>query len=348
MRLNDLEYDLPPELIAQSPVPERDRSRLLAVQRGGPVAGHHLFCELPDLLCEGDLLVLNDTRVLPARLIGRRERTAGKWDGLFVRQTEHGVWEMLCQTGGKPVPGETVIIESACGDDVLRLEMVEKTAGGRWLMRPQRLGSVVDLLARFGRIPLPPYIRKGHAESEDRERYQTVYADKAGAVAAPTAGLHFTPGLFDALARRGISRTFLTLHVGPGTFQPVQTDDPAEHRVQAEWGEISENSASIILATKAKGGRIVAVGTTSVRVLETAARQRDPGRAWSGFTDLTICPPFEFRSVDALITNFHLPRSSLLLLVAAFTGLDCMRQAYREAITNRYRFYSYGDAMLIQ
>ena len=240
-----------------------------------------------------------------------------------------------------------MLVDPEAGGESLRLTLVERTPGGRWLMRPEAAAPVAELLARFGRVPLPPYIRKGQAGEADRLRYQTVYAERGGAVAAPTAGLHFTLPLFEELARRGIGRTFVTLHVGPGTFQPVQVADPAEHRVQAEWGEVSAVAAGAIAACKSRGGRVVAVGTTSVRVLETAARH-GPASAWSGLTDLTICPPFTFRAVDALVTNFHLPRSSLLLLVAAFTGLESMRSAYGQAVGAGYRFYSYGDAMLIQ
>jgi S-adenosylmethionine:tRNA ribosyltransferase-isomerase len=346
MRLDDLDYPLPPHLIAQHPAPERDGSRLLVVRRGGAIVGHHVFRDLPDFLRPGDLLVLNDTRVLPARLIGRRERTGGKWEGLFIHENPDGLWELLCQTGGRPGAGESVIVDAESNGDPLRLVLVERTAAGRWMMRADAPGSVAELLGRYGQIPLPPYIRKGRGDDTDRQRYQTVYADRAGAVAAPTAGLHFTPRLFDELAAKGIARTFVTLHVGPGTFQSVQADDLAEHRVQAEWGEISAKAAAAVTDCRQRGGRVVAVGTTSVRVLETAARQA-PGAAWSGLTDLTICPPFTFRTVDALVTNFHLPRSSLLLLVAAFTGLESMRAAYAEAVSAGYRFYSYGDAMLI-
>jgi S-adenosylmethionine:tRNA ribosyltransferase-isomerase len=346
MRLEDLDYPLPPHLIAQHPASERDASRLLVARRGGAIVGHHVFRDLPEFLWPGDLLVLNDTRVLPARLIGRRERTGGKWEGLFVRENADGMWELLCQTGGRPGAGENVVVEPESGGDPLRLVLLERTSAGRWLMRADTPGSVAELLGRYGRVPLPPYIRKGRGDETDCERYQTVYADRAGAVAAPTAGLHFTPRLFNELAAKGIARTFVTLHVGPGTFQAVHADDPAEHRVQAEWGEISAQAAAAVADCRRRGGRVVAVGTTSVRVLETAARKA-PGTAWSGLTDLTICPPFTFQAVDALVTNFHLPRSSLLLLVAAFTGVESMRSAYAEAVAGGYRFYSYGDAMLI-
>jgi S-adenosylmethionine:tRNA ribosyltransferase-isomerase len=340
---------LPAHLIAQEPCGERDQSRLLVLRRGGEVLGHHLFRDLPDLLKAGDLLVLNDTRVVPARVVGRRARTEGRWEGLFLRATAEGTWEILCQTRGRLIVGETLLVDAPGGDAAppLRLCLVGKTPAGRWLAQPSEPGDPVQLLARYGRVPLPPYIRKGRAAAADSERYQTIYAQHAGAVAAPTAGLHFTPAVFDALKQRGIQRAFVTLHVGPGTFQPVQVEDVAEHQMQAEWCELPASTAEAVNACKARGGRVVAVGSTSVRVLETVARHGSPLRPWSGETDLTIRPPFAFHVVDALITNFHLPRSSLLLLVAAFTGLEPMRQAYRSAIEHAYRFYSYGDAMLI-
>jgi S-adenosylmethionine:tRNA ribosyltransferase-isomerase len=343
IRLDLFDYTLPPHLIAQEPCARRDRSRLLVVRRGGAVLAHQYFSDLPGWLEEGDLLVLNDTRVLPARLAGRRERTGGRWEALFLRQTPDGAWELLAQTRGRPAVGETLLAEPG----PLRLVLEGRTPAGRWLVRPEEPGSPAELLARHGTVPLPPYIRKGRAEGADRERYQTVYASRPGAVAAPTAGLHFTPEVFDALRERGIGWAFVTLHVGPGTFQPVKADDVADHRVQAEWCELPPATAEAVAACKARGRRVVAVGTTSVRVLESAARQGEGVRPWSGETDLTIAPPWTFRAVDALVTNFHLPRSSLLLLVAAFTGLESLHAAYREAVAREYRFYSYGDATLL-
>jgi S-adenosylmethionine:tRNA ribosyltransferase-isomerase len=345
MHIDQFDYELPPHLIAQEPCPERDQSRLLVVRRGGPVLGHHRFHELPGLLAPGDLLVLNDTRVLPARLRGRRARTGGKWEGLFVRELPDGTWELLCQTGGRLAVGETVVAEPG----PLRLHLTGRTPAGHWLARPEEPGSAAELLLRHGEVPVPPYIRKGRAAESDRERYQTVYASHPGAVAAPTAGLHFTPRVFEELRRRDIACAFVTLHVGPGTFQPVKVADVSRHRVQGEWGELPSATAEAVAACRARGGRVVAVGTTSVRVLETAAllRPDEPARPWSGETELTVCPPYTFRAVDALVTNFHLPRSSLLLLVAAFTGLESLHEAYRVAVEQGYRFYSYGDAMLI-
>jgi S-adenosylmethionine:tRNA ribosyltransferase-isomerase len=341
---------LPPHLIAQEPCAERDQSRLLEVRRGGEALGQHQFRDLPMLLDPGDLLVLNDTRVLPARVVGRRARTEGRWEGLFLNTNTEGAWELLCQTRGRLIVGETLLADGPEGDATyppLRLCLVGKTPAGRWLAQPQEEGSPAELLARYGRVPLPPYIRKGRAAERDRERYQTIYADRTGSVAAPTAGLHFTPAVFETLRRRGIEWVFVTLHVGPGTFQPVQVEDVAQHYMHSEWCELPAATAEAVNACKARGRRVVAVGSTAVRVLETAGRKGLPLMAWSGDTDLTICPPFDFRIVDALVTNFHLPRSSLLLLVAAFTGMDSMRQAYRVAVEREYRFYSYGDAMLI-
>jgi S-adenosylmethionine:tRNA ribosyltransferase-isomerase len=348
MRTDFLDYELPPHLIAQQPCPERDQARLMVLRRADATIEHHVFRELPELLNPGDLLVLNDTRVLPARLLGHRARTGGKWEGLFLRQTPDGLWELLSQTRGRLTAGEVVEVDPG----PLRLTLLSKSAEGHWLARPDATGSPPELLERHGRVPLPPYIRKGRARQEDRERYQTVYADRPGAVAAPTAGLHFTARIFEGLDRRGISRAFVTLHVGLGTFQPIQTEDVTQHRMHREWGDLPAATAEAIAACRAGGGRVVAVGTTSVRVLETAARASGfppevQLRPWSGETDLYIYTPHQFRAVDALLTNFHLPRTTLLLLVAAFAGVDLTRRAYMTAIEHAYRFYSYGDAMLI-
>jgi S-adenosylmethionine:tRNA ribosyltransferase-isomerase len=347
MHIDAFDYDLPPRLIAQHPCPERDQSRLLVVRRDGGERSHRVFRDLPELLAPGDLLVLNDTRVLPARLLGRRERTGGKWEGLFLRDLPGGQWELLCQTRGQPATGEAVLVDaSVAGAEPLRLILTGRGAAGHWLAQPEAAGSFGEVLARFGHMPLPPYIRKGRAAEEDRERYQTVYAAQPGAVAAPTAGLHFTQRIFEDLQRRDIGWTFVTLHVGAGTFQPVNVTDVTQHRVQPEWGELTAQAAAAIAACKSRGGRVVAVGTTAVRVLESAA-SGGTAQPWRGQTEMTICPPYAFRAVDALVTNFHLPRSSLLLLVAAFAGLETIRSAYRDAIERDYRFYSYGDAMLI-
>jgi S-adenosylmethionine:tRNA ribosyltransferase-isomerase len=311
------------------------------------------------LLAPGDLVVLNDTRVLPARLVGRREATDGKWEGLFLRTTESGLWEMLAQTRGYPEVGTTFIT-----DTNLRLVLRGRTADRHWLMEPLEAGTPPELLARDGHVPLPPYIRKGREEAADRDRYQTVFADAAGSVAAPTAGLHFTPAVFEQLAARGIGTARVTLHVGLGTFAPVKEADPTRHAIHREWCEVKQEAVNAIRAAKARGGRIVAVGTTTTRTLESAAafpsprasgeRVAESSRPGEGFlqpfcgeTDLFIHAPFEFRVVDALVTNFHLPRTTLLLLVGAFAGDELLREAYAEAVAREYRFFSYGDAMLL-
>ncbi|MDB5306849.1 MAG: S-adenosylmethionine:tRNA ribosyltransferase-isomerase [Gemmataceae bacterium] len=336
------DYQLPEHLIAQRPAARRDESRLLVVRRATGELEHHIFRDLPALLAPGDLLVLNDTKVLPARVVGRREKTGGKWEGLFLRRTAAGLWETLAQTRGYPQPGETFATEPG----PFRLVLRGRTPERHWLMEPDPPGLPDDLLARFGQIPLPPYIRKGRAEDEDTERYQTVFAEKAGSVAAPTAGLHFTPELLDQLAAKGIGTARVTLHVGLGTFAPVKAADPATHEIHREWCEIDQSAVDAILACKARGGRVVAVGTTAARTLESAARP-DGLRPYRGDTGLYIRPPFEFRVVDALVTNFHLPRTTLLLLVGAFAGSDLLRRAYDEAVRREYRFYSYGDAVLV-
>jgi S-adenosylmethionine:tRNA ribosyltransferase-isomerase len=338
-----LDYDLPPHLIAQQPASRRDESRLLVVKRVRGELNHRQFRELPDLLRPGDLLVLNDTRVLPARLHGRRARTGGRWEGLFLGARPDGFWELACQTRGTPIASEIIQIEPG----PLQLELIEKTTEGHWLARPSESGSPADLLLRHGQMPLPPYIRKGVADPEDADRYQTVYARQPGAVAAPTAGLHFSPAIFDELQRRGVNWTYLTLHVGAGTFQPIRTGDFRQHVMHAEWGELSADAANAIRTCREHGGRVVAVGTTTVRVLETAAAGGEIG-SWKGETRIFIYPPYEFKAVDALLTNFHLPRSTLLLLVGAFAGESLLRAAYLAAVEQQYRFYSYGDAMFIE
>jgi S-adenosylmethionine:tRNA ribosyltransferase-isomerase len=336
-----LEYELPPYLIAQEPAADRDASRLLVVNRSTAALSHHHFRDLPDLLSPGDLLILNDTRVLPARLVGRREKTGGRWKGLFIRQCQDGLWELLAQTRGHPAVGEEIAIEPG----PLRLTLRGRV-GRHWLAEPTPPGPPAELLAVSGRVPLPPYIRKGAALESDRDRYQTVYARAHGSVAAPTAGLHFSPGLFDRLRDRGIGWSHVTLHVGVGTFEPIKTDDPTKHLMHAEWGEVPAETIDAIRRCEGVGGRVIAVGTTATRALETAARGGQL-QTWCGETDMYIYPPYRFRVVDGLITNFHLPRTTLLLLVAAFAGADLVKTAYESAIRRCYRFYSYGDAMLV-
>ncbi len=337
------DFEVPQHLIAQEPMEPRDHARLLVVSRQEQALSHRHFYDLPELLRPGDLLVLNDTRVLAARLVGRRKATGGKWEGLFLGAHADGTWDLIGQTRGSLHAGEVLAIDGSA----LELKLVSRSSGGRWLAQPNVSGPAAEILAQAGHVPLPPYIRKGAAQAEDRERYQTVFAQKDGAVAAPTAGLHFTPELFERLKARGIDWTFVTLHVGLGTFQPMQADDPAKHVMHGEWGDISAGAADTIARRRSQGGRVVTVGTTSVRVLETVAAS-GPIRPWTGLTNLFIYPPYEFRAIDALITNFHFPKTTLLLLVSAFGGMPLLEAAYKTAIAEKYRFFSYGDAMFIE
>ncbi len=333
------DYELPERLIAQHPATRRDDSRLLVVDRASGTIQHKFFRDLPDLLNAGDRLVLNDTKVLPARLVGTRAQTGGKWEGLFLKERD-GLWELLAKTRGYPELGEAIAVEPAG----LKLILRGRTEDRHWLVEPDPPGTPAELLGKFGHIPLPPYIRDSVDGPGDRERYQTVYAERSGSVAAPTAGLHFTPEVLKALELKGIGTTRITLHVGLGTFAPVKAVDPTQHRLHAEWGEVSDVAVEEIRKTP---GRIIAVGTTSTRTLEAAARGDKGLSPFRGETALFIHPPFEFRVLDGLITNFHLPRTTLLLLVGAFAGTELLKAAYTEAIRKEYLVFSYGDAMLV-
>ncbi len=344
-RLSSYDYPLPEELIAHVPAERRDASRLMTLDPISGEIGHRQFVELPDLLQSGDLLVLNDTRVLPAKLVGIRKSTGGRWEGLFLGADDDGLWNLIAKTRGSIQPGETILI-SADAAEPLRVELVRRTETGGWLMRPQQPGSHLDLLARYGQMPLPPYIERDHALTLDNERYQTTYSRVPGAVAAPTAGLHFTPEVFARCEERGIERTFVTLHVGIGTFRPVSVENLSEHRMHAEWGQVPQSTVDAIHSAKLRGGRVIAVGTTSVRTMESAATGGEL-RAWSGDTNIFIRPPYRFRVIDGVVTNFHLPKSTLLMLVSALAGREYILRAYEAAIRERYRFFSYGDAMLI-
>jgi S-adenosylmethionine:tRNA ribosyltransferase-isomerase len=335
------DYHLPLDLIAQHPVEPRDRSRLLVIHRVEGRWEHRVFADLPELLLPGDLLVRNDTRVLPARLLGRRTATGGSWEGLYLGSRDDGSWEILARTRGSPRPGEMIEVDGG-----LAIRLLERLDGGRWLVRPDAPGTPAELLERFGHVPLPPYIRKGREGPGDRDRYQTVYARAPGSVAAPTAGLHFTDTLLRQLRDRGVESLDVTLHVGLGTFRPIEVDRVEDHVLHSERAEVTEGVAERLNARRREGGRILAVGTTSARTLESAARS-GTFRPLQEETSLYIRPGHEFRGLDGLITNFHLPRSSLLVLVAALIGVDLVRAAYDEAVRERYRFYSYGDAMLI-
>jgi len=349
LEISDFDYDLPPDRIAQSPARPRDASRLLVLDRLSGAVAHHGFRDLPDLLEPGDLVVLNDTRVLPAAFTACRA-SGSRIEGCFLRVLEGGLWEVLLAGRGRLRRGEVLALSDAAGSAHAEIELVGRGEGGTWHVRPPAGIEAVALLARIGRPPLPPYIRRGRPAAAltatDREDYQTVYARRDGAVAAPTAGLHFTPQVFERLQARGLSCAMITLHVGLGTFQPVRAGRLAEHRMHEEYFEIGAEAAGRVNRARAAGRRIVAVGTTTVRALETAAAEGDL-MAMRGWTRLFIRPPYEFRITGALLTNFHLPRTTLLALVAALAGRDRVLAVYEEAIRAGYRFYSYGDAMLI-
>lgn len=344
--LSEYDYELPGELIAQRALRHRGDARMLVVDRGDASLTHAHVRDLPQYLRPPDCLVLNDTRVLPARLIGYRLTTGGRWSGLFVAADDQGRWEVLCKTRGRLRVGERIMLVSRGAGDAFPLELLADLGAGLWAVRPQRDGPPTELLEEIGRVPLPPYIRGGTMDDSDVAQYQTVYARNPGAIAAPTAGLHFTNKLLNQLVDIGVAICRVTLHVGIGTFRPITADRIEEHAMHSEWGEISDATVRRIESCRSAGGRVVAVGTTSVRVLETAASDGQL-KPWRGQTNLFIRPPFQFRAVDALLTNFHLPRSTLLILVRTFGGDALVRQAYETAIAQRYRFYSYGDAMLI-
>lgn len=347
MRIEDLDYDVPEELIAQEPAAERDASRLLVLERASGRVSHRRFGELPSLLRAGDVLVVNDSRVVPARFAVRRA-TGGQHSALFLRRREDGAWEVLLDHSNRLQAGAVVTIAGT----EHRLRVEEHFGRGLWRVRPEGDVSPEAVLEAVGVPPLPPYIRRPpdtppERIAQDRERYQTVYARRAGSVAAPTAGLHFTPALLDRLRGAGVEVVSVTLHVGLGTFRPITTQRVEDHEMHAEWYEVTAEAAERINETKRGGGRVVAVGTTAVRTLETAADERGDVRPGQGWTRLFILPGYRFRVVDALITNFHQPRTTLLALVCALAGRERILAAYQEAIRERYRLFSYGDAMLI-
>ena len=365
--ISSYDYALPSELIAAVPLAARDASRLLVVNRAERSITHTTFRDLPSYLRAGDLLVVNETRVVPAKLRGVRAATGGKWEGLFLGIEGATHWRLIGQTRGKLKPGEELSLYPADSPDSperLRLILREPRDNGEWLVEP--VPSVIfrsakerpvvaheatnadpwQLLDQFGTVPLPPYIERTAASPEDRERYQTTYSRNPGAIAAPTAGLHFTPEIFEACRTRGVEVAPLTLHVGIGTFRPVATERLDDHVMHFEYAELPASTVEAILHTRQRGGRVIAVGTTAVRTLESVAHT-GPLRPWSGETNLFIRPPYEFQVVNALVTNFHLPKSTLLVLVSALAGRALILEAYRQAIAERYRFFSYGDAMLI-
>jgi len=342
VRTSEFDYELPRELIAQYPAERRDESRLLVLSRESGATEHRVFRDIRDYLRRGDVLVLNESEVIPARFLGRRERSGGRVEMFLLKELSPYRWEVLVRPGGRIRAG--TVLEF--GDGRLRAEVVGCGPGGKRIVELSVEGDLDRAIADLGRVPLPPYIDR-EPEPLDRERYQTVYARVRGAVAAPTAGLHFTEDLLDELVVLGVLTARITLHVGLGTFRPVSVEDPDEHQMEAERYEVSEEAADVINGARRHGGRIVAVGTTCVRVLETVAGSDGRVRTGAGETGLFIKPPHRFKAVDMLVTNFHLPRSTLLMLVSAFAGRDRVLAAYREAVHRRYRFYSYGDAMLI-
>lgn len=347
MNTEKLNYELPSELIAQHPPAIRGDSRLLVLERRTGDIIDRRFEEVGDYLSAGDCLVLNDTKVVQARFFARRA-TGGKIEGLFLAEVSAGVWDVMLKGTRKLKPGETLHIKDRQRDDFCRAVLLEKTGPGRCLLKMESDADAGSILAQIGFPPLPPYIKRDDdpvVAQADELRYQTVYARIAGAVAAPTAGLHFTDELIETLRRRGIEFAYVTLHVGTGTFKPVTTEKLEDHRIHSERFSIDAENASRINAAKRSGARIVAVGTTSTRALETLGPA--PIEAFEGTTELFITPGCEFKLVDAMITNFHLPKSTLIALVGAFAGLDNILAAYHHAIDKRYRFYSYGDAMLI-
>lgn len=342
------QFTLPRELIAQHPVEHRIDARLMMVDRQSGEIEHFYVRDLPDLLQPNDALILNDSKVIPARLTGTRTSTGGRWEGLFLREDEQGAWEILSKTRGRLTVGETISLRDREGRHLPALTVAAHLEDGHLAVIPIEKAESESLLAKYGRVPLPPYIRDGQMVDEDAETYQTVYARHPGSVAAPTAGLHFTKDLIRHLQTRGIATAAVTLHVGLGTFRPVSVKDLSEHKMHSEWGELKESSATKLANCRKSGGRVIAVGTTSTRVVESAALQTGtPHAPWKGDTDIFIRPPYEFQAIDALMTNFHLPQSTLLALVSAFAGHELIMHAYDVAIEQRYRFYSYGDCMLI-
>ena len=348
MKTDKLQYDLPPELIAQQPGDKRSSSRLLVINRknGDIIDGR--FDKIGDFLSAGDCLVLNDTKVLQARFFGKRS-TGGKLEGLFLAECENGIWQVLLKTGRKVKAGDIIYLKDKAKKEYCKAAVLERKDDGSCIVKLETDAAAETILDKIGFPPLPPYIKRDDdlaTAKIDEQRYQTVYAKIPGAVAAPTAGLHFTQALIEQLQQAGVNFAYITLHVGTGTFKPITAENIEDHEMHLERFSIDEKNARIINAAKEKGGRIIAVGTTSTRVLETVGANSRI-EAGSGETMLFIKPGYTFKIIDAMITNFHLPKTSLLALVAAFAGLENILNAYRHAIEQRYRFYSYGDATLI-
>ncbi|MCF2595902.1 tRNA preQ1(34) S-adenosylmethionine ribosyltransferase-isomerase QueA [Pseudoflavonifractor phocaeensis] len=339
MKTSDFDFYLPEELIAQTPLERRDASRLLTLDKTTGEVGHHHFYDLPRYLRPGDCLVMNDSRVLPARLIGHRP-TGGVCEVLLLVDKGEGLWECLVRPGRKLKPGAQVIF----GDGQLTATIEAEVEDGKRLVRFHYQGIFLEILEQLGKMPLPPYIK---TELQDQERYQTVYSKVVGSAAAPTAGLHFTPELLAQIRDMGVKECYITLHVGLGTFRPVKAEDIQDHEMHSEFCQISQETADIINETKKNGGRVICVGTTSCRTIESFAAEDGTMTARSGWTNIFIYPGYRFKVLDALITNFHLPQSTLIMLVSALAGREHVLTAYEEAVKEKYRFFSFGDAMLI-
>ena len=340
MKTSDFFYDLPEELIAQDPLEDRTASRLLVLNRETGAVEHKIFSDVIDYLNEGDCLVINNTRVIPARLIGEKEGTGGKVEVLLLKRRANDVWETLVKPGKKLRPGARVTF----GDGRLKAEILEIAEEGNRLVRFYYEGIFEEILDSLGEMPLPPYITH---KLEDKEMYQTVYAKYDGSAAAPTAGLHFTKELLSKIEEKGIKIASITLHVGLGTFRPVKVDDVNHHHMHTEWYEVNAEAADIINETKRNGGRVICVGTTSCRTIESVADENGYMKAKTGETDIFIYPGYKFKVMDGLITNFHLPESTLVMLVSAFAGKENVLSAYETAVKERYRFFSFGDAMIL-
>lgn len=340
MKTSDFYYDLPKELIAQTPLEPRDSSRLLVLDREKQTLEHKHFYDIIDYLNEGDLLVANDSRVLPARIYGIKDETGAKVEFLLLKQVANNRWETLCKPGKKAKVGT----KFSFGNGILRATVVDVKDDGNRIVDFDCEENFFTTLDKIGQMPLPPYIT---AELKDKERYQTVYSHELGSAAAPTAGLHFTTELMDRIKAKGVKIAYVTLHVGLGTFRPVKVDDVTKHKMHSEHYEVPEETAKLINETKKNGGRVIAVGTTSCRTLESVAAMYGEIKPYEGFTDIFIYPGFEFKVLDGLITNFHLPESTLIMLVSAFAGYDFIMNAYKEAVKEKYRFFSFGDAMFI-
>ena len=341
MKTSDFYYDLPEELIAQDPLEDRSSSRLLVLDKKTGETEHHVFREIVNYLDPGDCLVINDTKVIPARLIGAKEETGAKIEVLLLKRGADDVWETLVKPGRKAKPGTSI----SFGDGLLTGEVVDIVDEGNRLIHFEYDGIFEEILDRLGQMPLPPYITH---QLKDKDRYNTVYAEHPGSAAAPTAGLHFTPELLEKIRDKGVDIAHVTLHVGLGTFRPVKVDDVENHHMHSEFYMIDETAAEKINRAKENGKRVICVGTTSCRTIESAADENGRLKACSGWTDIFIYPGYQFKILDALITNFHLPESTLVMLVSALAGRDHVLAAYEEAVRERYRFFSFGDAMFIR